>query len=72
MEIRLTQMTVVPKGKEIFDYGAFNVSIIDESGGEFLSVKCNDEQCGCGEIRIDRNEWEKLSVAISNMIKECR
>lgn len=72
MEIRLTQMTVVPEGKEIFDAGAFYVSIIDDAGGEFLSVKCNDDQCGAGEIRIDKQEWEKLSIAISNMIKECR
>ena len=68
MRIRVTQLTVVPEGKPIYDETATQVEITDEGGGEFLIIKQTGG--GKGEIRIDAEEWRWVREAIDRMIKE--
>ena len=65
MEPRVTTITIVPKGEPIFDERGFTVSIDDEAGGEFVTVRNND---GPGEVRIDANDWPILSEVITGLI----
>ena len=69
-EIRITGLTVAPKGKPIFDESATEIRIMDESGGEFVEVR--QFRGGAGELRIDPEEWPTLREAIDRMIGECR
>lgn len=69
---RITQLTIAPEGEPIFSEKAFVVQIEDDAGGEFLSVRCHDDQCKSGEIRIDPAEWPALREAINRMVKECK
>ena len=69
MEKRVTTITIVPKGEPIFDERGFTVSIDDEAGGEFVTVRNHD---GPGELRIDVNDWPILSEVITGLIGECR
>lgn len=69
MEKRVTTITIVPKGEPIFDERGFTVSIDDESGGEFVTIRNND---GPGEVRIDPSEWPILSEVITGLIEDCR
>jgi len=68
MRIRVTQLTVVPEGKPIYDETATQVEITDEGGGEFLIIKQTGG--GKGETRIDAEEWRWVREAIDRMIKE--
>lgn len=71
MEIRTTQIHVVPPGEPLYSEMATTVSVTDESGGEFVEV----EQSGrgdLGKIMIEPNEWPALRDAIDQMIGECR
>lgn len=70
-EIRTTGLTVVPPGLPIFDERATEIRIVDEAGGEFVSVRQSRED-GAGEIRIDVDEWPTLREAIERMVGECR
>lgn len=69
---RITQITLAPDGKPIFSESAFVVQIEDDACGEFLSVKCHDDQCAAGQLRLDPQEWPALRDAIERMVKECR
>ena len=72
MESRVTRITVAPKGEPIFSQEAFEVSINDEAGGEFLVVKSNLECLDAGEIRINKDEWPALRGAINRIFDICR
>ena len=50
--------------------GKTSVEIMDEAGGEFISVSSNLE--GNGKIDIDVGDWEALKSAIDSAIKEAR
>lgn len=58
---------VVKKDAPIFDESAFEVEIIDEAAGEFITVS----QDGA-KIRIDDTDWPMLKLAIDQAIKQCR
>jgi len=62
---------VVPPGLPIFDERATEIRIVDEAGGEFVSVR-QSRADGAGEIRIDVDEWPTMREAIDKMIRECR
>jgi len=68
MKIRITQLTVMPEGKPIFDESATQIEIADDGGGEFLIIR----QSGDSQIKIDLNEWDRVREAIDQMIRECR
>ena len=69
LELRQTQWTLVKKGDPIFDESAWVITIIDESGGEFVEVHGGLFD---GKIRINPEEWADLGAAISEAILECR
>ena len=68
-ERRVTEITVVPKGKPLFDECATRVKIDYEPDGEFIEVT----QCSEGQsLRFDPNEWEVVKEVITEMIAKCR
>lgn len=67
-EVRVTRLTVLPKGEDIFTERATNVEIADEAGGEFVVIW----QSGEARIPVDPAEWPALRGAIDRMVKECR
>lgn len=69
--IRTTQITVVPEDQPIFSEQAITVSIVDESGGEFVEVQ-QASRTEIGKITINPEEWPALREAISLMIADCR
>ena len=70
-ETRTTSMTIVPKGEPLFSEQATVVSIVDESGGEFVEVR-QSGRADLGKIAINPKEWPALRDAISLMIENCR
>lgn len=70
MKFRVTQLTVVPEGKAIFDELATQVEIQDEGAGEFVVVK--QTSSANGEIRIDPAEWPIVRDAINRMVEEAK
>ena len=70
-ETRVLSLIVLPEGEAIFSEMATTITIVDDAGGEFVTV----EQPGladAGKIRIDPTEWTALKSAIDRMIHECR
>ena len=70
-ETRALSLIVLPEGEAIFSEMATTITIVDDAGGEFVTV----EQPGladAGKIRIDPTEWTALRAAIDRMIGECR
>lgn len=70
-EKRPIKWYVGPRGNPLFDERGFTVEIVDESGGEFVEVRGQGEECG-GAVRIDPMEWEQLRMAIDYAMEECR
>jgi len=70
MKIRITQLTVVPDGKPIFDESATQVEITDEGGGEFLIIR--QTSVVGRQIRLDVDEWPTICEAIDRMINEVK
>ena len=68
MKIRVTQLTVVPDGKPIYDESATQVEITDEGGGEFLIIRQAGVVGRQNEIRLDDDEWPTIREAIERMI----
>lgn len=66
-ECEVSALIVKPKGKPRYSEGATNISIQDESAGEYVIVTQES-----GSISIDRAEWPKLRAAINKMIRACR
>ena len=72
MTIRATRIHVTPDGEPIFSERGFAIEIADDAAGEYLIVRCHDDQCEGGAIRVDPAEWAVLRDAIDQMVKECR
>lgn len=68
-ETVVTQVTVKPSGKTIFDLGVSHVRIDDEGGGMFVAVR-QESDTKPREIQIDPLEWEPLKAAIDRMVCE--
>lgn len=66
---RITQFTVVPEGKPIYNEMATEVTLDDECGGEFVKVTQHVEDGG--SIKIEPEEWPTLRDAINDMIAFC-
>lgn len=70
-ETRTTSMTIVPTHEPLFSEQATVVTIVDESGGEFVEV-CQSGRSDLGKIAINPEEWPALREAIQIMIENCR
>ena len=71
---RITQITVLPVGEPIFSEKATVISIDDESGGEFITVK---QQMDYGSekdqtVAFDPEEWEEVKGVIDQMFKDIK
>lgn len=71
---RITQITVLPIGEPIFSEKATVISIDDESGGEFITVK---QQMDYGSekdqtVAFDPEEWEEVKGVIDQMFKDIK
>ena len=68
---RITAMTVLPLRQPIYSEMATTVSIVDESGGEFVEVS-QEGRTDLGKIAIDPEEWPELRKTIDAMIANCQ
>lgn len=71
LEERVLCVAVLPKGKEIYDEMCTLVTIVDESGGEFVEVS-QTGRGDLGKIAINPEEWPAIRSAIDRRISECR
>ena len=70
MIARPIKWVLASEGQPIFSEEAYTDEIVDDAGGEFLSVSSNLE--GNGKIDIDVSDWESLKGMIETAIKEVR
>lgn len=70
-ETRTMALLVIPKGQPLYSERGTTVSIVDESGGEFVEVEQHG-RTDIGKILINAEEWPALRDAIEKMIKACR
>ena len=68
-EIRVTQLTVLPKGEPTFSEMATTVTLDSEGAGEFVVLEQTAPDMG--KVAIDPSEWPALRDAIDRMIAEC-
>ncbi len=68
---RTIAQCVLPEGEPIFSEMATLVTIVDESGGEFVEVS-QAGHADLGKIAISPEEWPALRAAIHDMIAKCR
>jgi hypothetical protein len=73
-EIKVTRLTIVPKGEAIFCEQATHVETQDDAAGEYVRVVQQDirESNTNQTILIDPGEWPILRRAIDYMIENCR
>lgn len=71
---RITQITVLPVGDPIYSEKATIVSLDEEGGGEFITVK---QQIDFSHERnqmvaFDPEEWEEVKGVIDQMFKDIK
>lgn len=73
-ELKVTRLTIVPKGKALFCERATHIEVQDEAAGEYLRIIQQDDRQSATEqtIEIDPAEWPLLRRAIDYMIENCR
>ena len=71
-DIRVTQLTVTPVGRQTFDAEAFVVEIVDEAGGEFVTVRSQSDSEKANTIALNKEEWPALRDAIEYMVGQCK
>jgi len=71
MQTRVLSLAVVPGDQPICSEMATVVTIVDESGGEFVEV-CQTGRVDVGKIQINPEEWPALRDAIDTQINACR
>ena len=71
---RITQITVLPVGEPIFSERATVVSLDDESGGEYITVKQQmDTTAEMNQTVIfEPEEWEEVKGVIDQMFKDIK
>lgn len=72
LELRTTEVTLVPKGEPIFNEQAISIKIVDEAAGEFIQLQGTSSSDEEMKFQIDPTEWQDLKKAIDMMIKGCR
>ncbi len=68
-EKRVTQITVAPENEPIFSEQATQITIDDESGGEYLKINQHHER---NEFLLTPEEWPAIKEAIEEMLAICR
>lgn len=72
-EIRIKSLIVAPVCEPIFSEKATEISIDDESGGEFIVIRQAFDHAQNGEIRINPgDELEQIFAAVLTLAKQCR
>ena len=73
-ELKVTRLTIVPKGEAIFCEQSTHIETQDEAAGEFVRVIQQDGRQSATEqtIQIHPAEWPLLRRAIDYMIENCR
>lgn len=73
-ELKVTRLTIVPKGEAIFCERATHIETQDEAAGEYVRIIQQDDRQSATEqtIQIDPAEWPMLRRAIDYMIENCR
>ena len=71
---RITQITVLPVGEPIFSDRATVVSLDDESGGEYITVKQQmDTTAEMNQtVAFEPEEWEEVKGVIDQMFKDIK
>jgi len=69
-ESRIIAMSVGPHDQPTYSEMATLVTIVDESGGEFVEVE--QSGTGLGKIAINPEEWPALRDTIEKLIGMCR
>ena len=71
---RITQITVLPVGEPIFSNMAIVISIDDEAGGEFITVKQQMDYSSQKDqtVAFDPDEWEEVKGVIDQMFKDMK
>lgn len=75
---RVTQMTVMQKGTNVFSDTAMTVTIVDDGAGEYLEVAQSDdfpsarETSTVNRILITDVEWPVLKETIEELFKEIK
>ena len=71
---RITQITVLPVGEPIFSERATVVSLDDESGGEFITVKQQMDMTAemNQTVAFEPEEWEEVKGVIDQMLKDIK
>ena len=71
---RITQITVLPVGEPIFSERATVISLDDESGGEFITVKQQmDTTAEMNQtVAFEPEEWEEVKGVIDQMLKDIK
>lgn len=71
---RITQSTVMPVGEPIFSLRATIVSIEDDAGGEFITVKQQMDNTSETDqtVAFDPDEWEEVKGVIDQMFKDIK
>ena len=64
---RVTQLTVVPDGSELFGEMSTVIAIEDEGAGEFVTISQPGQD---NKVRIEPVEWPAVRDAIDRMIQE--
>jgi hypothetical protein len=71
-EIRITSIVVAPHGADMYEPGVTEISIQDNAGGEYVTVKQLYYQVERSSIEIDPDHWPVLRQAIEWMLRQCR
>ena len=71
-DVRITRLTVAPKGQPLFSELATHIEITDEAAGEFVVVKQQRDAGTDQSVAIEPGEWLVLRDAIGRMVAECR
>jgi hypothetical protein len=72
-EVRITSLTVLPRGEPLFGEQATVIGIDSIGDDEFVTVTQEGGHTGLGRsIAIEPEEWLVIRGAIDKMMEECR
>ena len=72
-QVRVTRLTVLPKGEPLYSECATHVEIEDEAAGEYVTIT---QQGGATKldkrVAFNAEEWPHVATAVETLLKECR
>ena len=71
MPIRITKLTVVPKGEPIFSLAATDIEIEDEAAGDFITLTQETDDTK-NRIAFDIDEWSEIAEAVERIIADIK